>query len=78
MGIIRDGIYYPDEVDDHAPTSNVTNSIATAGAYERMYDDHAHELIQPHNPDGTPNEDFVEYYPDVAKTYGFINEEGEQ
>ena len=33
---------------------------------------HAHELIQPHNPDGSPNQDFINYYPDSAKDYGFI------
>lgn len=36
---------------------------------------HAHELIQPHNPDGSPNQDFINYYPESAKDYGFIPKE---
>lgn len=36
---------------------------------------HAHELIQPHNPDGSPNQDFIDYYPESAKDYGFIPKE---
>ena len=36
---------------------------------------HAHELIQPHNPDGSPNQDFIDYYPESAKNYDFIPKE---
>lgn len=36
---------------------------------------HAHELVQPHNPDGSPNQDFIDYYPESAKDYGFIPKE---
>lgn len=36
---------------------------------------HAHELIQPHNPDGSPNQNFIDYYPESAKDYGFIPKE---
>lgn len=36
---------------------------------------HAHELIQPHNSDGSPNPDFIAYYPESAKDYGFIPKE---
>lgn len=74
MGVIRDGVYYADEVDKPVRANTVVKDIAVEGSLSRQYDDHAHELIQPHNPDGTPNEDFIEYYPDIAKEYGFIKE----
>jgi len=75
MGLIKNGVYYPDVVDNAAPGSNVVKSIAADNRLDREYENHAHELIQPNLPDGSPNPDFIEYYPDVSKDYGFIKEE---
>jgi len=34
--------------------------------------DHARDIIQPFNRDGSPNEDFVNAFPTEAKQYGFL------
>lgn len=78
MGVIRDGKYHPDENVQQPVGDHVVQSIASEGNISRQYEEHAHDLIQPYNPDGTPNEDFIDYYPDDAKRYGFIKEESEQ
>lgn len=73
--MIIDGVYYQENPgNSNIVGSNIVQSIAADGRLEREYQNHAHDLIQPHNPDGTPNEDFIEYYPDIAKQYGFIKE----
>ena len=68
--IERDGNQQPDS------SSNTT--ISTISQDNQLANEaiaHAHELIQPHNPDGSPNQDFIDYYPDSAKDYGFIPKE---
>ena len=64
------------ERDDKQSTSNSSNTtISTISQDNRLTNEaraHAHELIQPHNPDGSPNQDFINYYPESAKDYGFI------
>ena len=67
------------ERDDKQSTSNSSNTIiSTISQDNRLTNEaiaHAHELIQPHNPDGSPNQDFIDYYPESAKDYGFIPKE---
>lgn len=67
------------ERDDKQPTSNSSNTtISTISQDNRLTNEaiaHSHELIQPHNPDGSPNQDFIDYYPESAKDYGFIPKE---
>lgn len=67
------------ERDDKQPISNSSNTtISTISQDNRLTNEaiaHAHELIQPHNPDGSPNQDFIDYYPESAKDYGFIPKE---
>ena len=67
------------ERDEKQSTSNQSNTtISTISQDNRLTNEaiaHAHELIQPHNPDGSPNQDFIDYYPESAKDYGFIPKE---
>ena len=67
------------ERDDKQSASNSSNTtISTISQDNQLTNEamtYAHELIQPHNPDGSPNQDFIDYYPDSAKDYGFIPKE---
>nr|DAV83088.1 MAG TPA: hypothetical protein [Caudoviricetes sp.] len=77
MGVIKGGKYYPDEQPVKQQVKPVVSQIATRGNIDRDYEDHAHDLIQPYMADGTPNPDFIEYYPEDAKNYGFIPDKEE-
>lgn len=75
MATIVNGVYYP---DGDAP-KDATPSTTVAGIHEqnkidRIYEKHAHELIQPNNPDGTINKDFADYYPEDAENHGHVPE----
>ena len=67
------------ERDNKQSISNSSNTIISTISQENKLTNeamaHAHELIQPHNPDGSPNQDFIDYYPESAKDYGFIPKE---
>lgn len=76
MGVIRGGKYYPDELPTSSAVIGVA-SIARSSSIDRDYESHAQDLIQPFNPDGTPNQDFIDYYPEESKQYGFIPKEEE-
>lgn len=77
MGVIKGGKYYQDEQPVKQQVKPVVSQIATRGNIDRDYEDHAHDLIQPYMADGTPNPDFIEYYPEDAKNYGFISDKEE-
>ena len=65
-----------DEKQSMSDSSNTT--ISTIGQDNQLTNEaiaHAHELIQPHNSDGSPNQDFIDYYPESAKNYGFVPKE---
>jgi hypothetical protein len=73
MGVIIDGIYYRETPKDEAQrVSSTVTGIADTNNKDRQREDYAVDLIQSHNPDGTVNEDFVEYYPEEAKKRGLI------
>lgn len=74
MGVIRNGKFYADEAAAPQQRSTTLDGIAQGGRIDREYENHAHDLIQPHNPDGTPNEAFIDYYPEDAKNHGMIPE----
>jgi hypothetical protein len=65
--------------DEKQSISNSSNTTISAISQDNQLTNeaiaHAHELIQPHNPDGSPNQDFIDYYPESAKDYGFIPKE---
>ena len=73
MGVIIDGIYYRETPKDEAQrVSSTVTGIAETNTKDRQREDYAVDLIQSHNPDGTVNEDFIEYYPEEAKKRGLI------
>jgi len=78
MGTIINGKFYPDVTPEQQEKNTTVNNIATEGDFSRQVEEHAHDLIQPHNPDGTPNQDFIDYYPEDAKNYGFIPQEDKE
>lgn len=64
--------------DEKLSTNSSNTTISTISQDNQLTNEaiaHAHELIQPHNPDGSPNQDFIDYYPNSAKNYGFIPKE---
>jgi hypothetical protein len=73
MGVIIDGIYYRETPKDEAQrVSSTVTGIADTNNKDRQREDYAVDLIQSHNPDGTVNDDFIEYYPEEAKKRGLI------
>lgn len=56
---------------DNVGISNLERDARMA----EMARDHAHDLIQPYTPDGKPNPDFINMYPEAAKDYGFLDGE---
>lgn len=48
------------------------NSTFQQHDHARQRKDFSREIIQPYNPDGTPNQDYIQAWPDGAKDYGFI------
>lgn len=73
MGAIIDGIYYreaPKETSQRV--SSTVAGIADTNNKDRQREEFAADLIQSHNPDGSVNEDFIEYYPEEAKQRGLI------
>lgn len=74
LTIINGKVYYDGSRPDVTVVDDNIRDINADSKLERDLRKHAHELIQPWNPDGTPNEDFIAYYPDEAKEYGMIEE----
>ena len=73
MGVIIDGIYYRETPKDEAQrVSSTVTGIADTNSKDRQREDYAVDLIQSRNPDGTVNDDFIEYYPEEAKKRGLI------
>lgn len=73
MGVIIDGIYYRETPKDESQrVSSTVTGIADTNNKDRQREDYAVDLIQSRNPDGTANEDFIEYYPEEAKKRGLI------
>lgn len=77
MGVIIDGEYYPGGAPKKLSISTTVAGIHESSTLSQTYRNHAHELIQPNKPDGTPNPDFIEYYPEDAKNHGLVPESEE-
>lgn len=47
------------------------------GQYEtdRMREEFRKDLVQPYLPNGKPNKEFVDAFPERAEGYGFVNKE---
>lgn len=70
-GYILNGVYVAQEADTGKLRTS-DNSTYKASDHDRQRKDFAREIIQPHNPDGTPNEDFINAYPTESQEYGFV------
>lgn len=69
MGFIKGNKYYKGE----APNLNQEQtSTFRQHDHERQRKDHAKDLLQPYTPDGTPNQDYINAWPEGAKEYGFL------
>lgn len=78
MGVIINGKYYPDgELPKNTQPSTTVAGINEQGKLQQIYRTHAHELIQPNNPDGSINKAFADYYPEDAKNHGHVPESEE-
>lgn len=73
MGFIgSDGQYYSGQPKMASMVPDRT-SVWKHSDHDRQRQDHQMDLIRPYNPDGTPNEKFIEAYPEESKyTYKFI------
>lgn len=73
MGFIgADGKYYSGQPKMAQLVPDRT-SVWKQSDHDRQRADHKKDLIRPYLPDGTPNPDFIEAYPEESKTtYGFI------
>lgn len=78
MGIIINGVYHSDKSPEDIEVSKTIRDLYQDNKITREAKSEAHNLIQPNNRDGTPNPDFINYYPDSSKDHGFIKEEENQ
>lgn len=70
MGILLNGKYYKDIKDAPFQAKAVVSSQLQSYNLESQAKKHDMDLIQPYLPDGSPNPDFIKYYPNEAKEYG--------
>lgn len=71
MGAIIDGVYYP-RATVNSLLHAKQQSTWKQHDHDRQRRDHAMELIQPYNRDGTVNDKFIEAMPEEARRYGFL------
>jgi hypothetical protein len=73
MGFIgADGKYYSG-TPKMAQIVPQPTSVWKQSDHDRQRQDHKGELLRPYLPDGTPNPEFIELYPEESKhTYKFI------
>ena len=72
MGYILNGKYHTGtpNMQDAVPTQT---SVWKQSDHDRQRADHKRDLIQPRNRDGTPNQEFIDAYPDESREiYKFI------
>lgn len=68
-GYVLNGKYYRNS--DQAPDVRGSNPLNHQYNIDRQREDYRRETLQPYNPDGTPNEQFIAAYPEHSKEYGF-------
>ena len=70
MGVLINGKYYKDpSLAPHSPQAVVGSQVERYNL-ESQAVKHDMDLIQPYLSDGSPNPDFIKYYPKEAKEYG--------
>lgn len=79
MGFIgADGKFYSGRPKMADITPQKT-SVWKQSDHDRQRQDHRRDLIHPYNRDGTPNQDFIDQYPEESKhVYKFIPTDEEQ
>jgi hypothetical protein len=70
MGILINGKYYKDKKDAPIQAQAVVGSQLQSYNLESQANKHDMDLIQPWQSDGSPNPDFIKYYPKEGKEYG--------
>lgn len=70
-GYIKNGKYIKAEpiISDMKDTTQRTWKNAD---HEKQRREHARDMIQPRDYKGNPNKEFIQEYPEEAKTYGLI------
>lgn len=69
-GILINGKYYKNPEDAPSSTKAVVGSQLQSYNLESQAKKHDMDLIQPYLSDGSPNPEFIKYYPAEAKEYG--------
>ena len=70
-GVLINGKYYKNAEDAPKQAQAVISSQVASWSRSNTAQRFDRELIQPYLSDGTPNPDFIKYYPKEAKEYGF-------
>lgn len=70
MGILIGGKYYKDPSQAPNQTQALVGSQISSYNLESQAKKHDMDLIQPYLGDGSPNPEFIKYYPAEAKEYG--------
>lgn len=70
MGILLGNKYYKDPKDAPVQAQAVVGSQLQSYNLESQAQKHDMDLIQPYLGDGSPNPEFIKYYPKEAKEYG--------
>lgn len=70
MGILLNGTYYKNPKDAPFQAKAIVGSQLQSYNLESQAKKHDMDLIQPYLSDGSPNPDFIKYYPKEAKEYG--------
>jgi len=70
MGTLLNGKYYRDAKDVPEQAHAIVGSQLQSYNLESQANKHDMDLIQPYLSDGTPNPEFIKYYPKEAKEYG--------
>lgn len=70
MGILINGKYYKNPEDAPVQHQAVVGQQLQRYNLESQAQKHDMDLIQPYLADGSPNPDFIKYYPKEAQEYG--------
>lgn len=71
MGMIINGKYIKD-TDLTKLSRQSDNSTWKQHDHNRQRQDFSREVVQPFNKDGSPNQDFIQAWPEESKGYGFL------
>lgn len=75
LGFIWNGKY---QAGSHPHKGLPMSSMFRDHERDMQRQDHQRDILQPYLSDGTPNEAFIEAYPQEAKLYGMRGNDGEE